>query len=70
METWPSTMAMAFSPSVLTSADGSGWSETFDTFRLGDLITLSTSCTDYSLSSAQWAGGVGGSSVPARYPAE
>ncbi len=44
---------------ILTSADGSGWSETFDTFRLGDLITLSTSCTDYSLSSAQWAGGVG-----------
>ena len=44
---------------ILTSATQSGYGGVFDTFQLGDQITLSTSCADPVLSSAQWAGGVG-----------
>ena len=44
---------------ILTAADQSYREEDFAGFQVGDLITLSTSCTDYTLSSAQWAGGVG-----------
>ena len=44
---------------ILTSADASGWIELYDTFQLGDLVTLSTACSDPILSAAQWAGGVG-----------
>ena len=44
---------------ILTSASESGYSEVFSTFQIGDQITLTTSCADSVLSSAQWAGGVG-----------
>ena len=44
---------------ILTAADESGWNDTLDRFRPGDRVTLSTACYDYTLSAAQWAGGVG-----------
>ena len=44
---------------ILTAADASGWSGAFDSFQLGDLVTLTTACSDPVLSAAQWAGGVG-----------
>lgn len=44
---------------VLTSADASGYSFIFNDFKVGDLVTLNTSCEDPALSEAQWAGGVG-----------
>ena len=56
-----SDQSLAIGPGeyILTAADESGWGETFDTFQPGDLVTLSTACSDPALSSAQWAGGVG-----------
>ena len=44
---------------ILTAADASGWSGAFESFQLGDLVTLTTACSDPILSAAQWAGGVG-----------
>ena len=44
---------------ILTAADSSGWGATFDFFQEGDLVTLTTACSDPILSAAQWAGGVG-----------
>lgn len=44
---------------ILTAADASGWGASFDSFQLGDLVTLTTACSDPILSAAQWAGGVG-----------
>ena len=60
-ETLRSDQSLAIGPGeyILTAADESGWGETFDTFQPGDLVTLSTACSDPALSSAQWAGGVG-----------
>lgn len=44
---------------LLTAADESGWDEVLTAFQPGDRVTLSTSCSDYALSRAQWACGVG-----------
>jgi hypothetical protein len=44
---------------ILTAADESGYIETYQSFQLGDQVTLTTSCDDATLSAAQWAGGVG-----------
>ena len=44
---------------ILTAADGAGYGEAFDSFQLGDLITLTTSCVDENLANAQWATGTG-----------
>lgn len=44
---------------ILTAADASGYLSVFQSFQVGDRITLTTSCEDEALSHAQWAGGVG-----------
>lgn len=44
---------------ILTSADESGYISVFQSFQVGDRVTLATSCGDAVLASAQWAGGVG-----------
>jgi hypothetical protein len=44
---------------ILTSDQESGYRFNYETFQVGDLITLTTSCQDPALSAAQWAGGVG-----------
>ncbi|RHR05681.1 hypothetical protein DWX58_14200 [Pseudoflavonifractor sp. AF19-9AC] len=44
---------------ILTAHDDSGYGYVYDSFRVGDRITLTTTCTDEALSKAQWAGGVG-----------
>ena len=44
---------------ILTAHDNSGYGFVYDSFQVGDRITLTTSCTDEALSEAQWAGGVG-----------
>ena len=44
---------------ILTAADASGHLEVYQSFQVGDQITLTTSCTDEVLSQCQWAGGVG-----------
>lgn len=44
---------------ILTSADASGRDDVFESFQVGDRVTLTTRCDDPALSAAQWAGGVG-----------
>ena len=44
---------------VLTADDASGYLFNYQTFAVGDKITLRASCDDQTLSGAQWAGGVG-----------
>lgn len=44
---------------ILTAADASGYISVFQSFQVGDRVTLTASCTDPVLSAAQWAGGVG-----------
>lgn len=44
---------------ILTAHNDSGYGFVYDSFQVGDRITLTTSCTDEALSKAQWAGGVG-----------
>ena len=44
---------------ILTAADASGYLSVFQSFQVGDRITLTTSCENEALSHAQWAGGVG-----------
>ena len=44
---------------VLTADDVSGYLFNYQTFAVGDKITLRASCDDQTLSGAQWAGGVG-----------
>lgn len=44
---------------ILTAADAAGWGDLFNSFQLGDQITLTTYCQDPVLSAAQWACGVG-----------
>ena len=40
---------------ILTAADASGYLSVFQSFQVGDRITLTTSCEDEALSHAQWA---------------
>ena len=44
---------------ILTSDDDSGYGFQLKKFKVGDKVTLSTSCSDPALSAAQWASGVG-----------
>ena len=44
---------------VLTADDTANKLSVFESFRVGDRITLKTECEDKNLSKAQWAGGVG-----------
>lgn len=44
---------------ILTADDAGGYDALFQSFQVGDRITLTTSCEDEALSAAQWAGGVG-----------
>ena len=44
---------------ILTAADASGYISVFQSFQVGDRVTLTASCADPALSAAQWAGGVG-----------
>ena len=44
---------------LLTASQASGCGAVFQSFQVGDRITLTTSCEDEALSAAQWAGGVG-----------
>lgn len=44
---------------ILTAADESGRLDTYQSFQLGDVVTLTTTCDDPVLSAAQWACGVG-----------
>lgn len=61
IDTYRSDTSTSLGPGeyLLTAADESGWEEAFFAFQPGDRVTLSTSCSDYTLSRAQWAGGVG-----------
>jgi len=61
VETFRSDQSTTIGPGeyILTAADGAGWDEAPDAFQPGNRVTLSTSCGDYTLSAAQWAGGVG-----------
>ena len=52
-------LAIGANDFILTAADGAGYGETFDSFQLGDLITLTTTCADENLIAAQWATGTG-----------
>lgn len=56
-----SDQAAAIAPDeyILTAADLSGQEEIFQSFQVGDTVTLTTSCDSRALSQAQWAGGVG-----------
>ncbi|MGI5970426.1 MAG: S-layer homology domain-containing protein [Oscillospiraceae bacterium] len=44
---------------VLTAGDGSNLSEIFESFAVGDKLTLTTTCSDERLSSAKWITGCG-----------
>ncbi len=44
---------------ILTADKLGGYMSTYQSFQVGDIITLTTSCTDQALSGAQWAGGIG-----------
>ena len=44
---------------ILTAAYESGYYELFASYRPGDTVTLTTSCSDENLSRAQWASGCG-----------
>lgn len=44
---------------ILTADDYCGLTELYESFQVGDRITLKTSCQDPALAQAQWAGGVG-----------
>ena len=44
---------------ILTADDASNKQSVFESFSIGDRITLKTRCNDDDLSDAQWAGGVG-----------
>lgn len=44
---------------ILTAAEEAGRESAFSSFQVGDLVTLTTTCTDPDISAAQWAGGVG-----------
>lgn len=44
---------------ILTAQSGSQYDGLYDTFRVGDRVTLTTQCEDRALSAAQWAGGCG-----------
>jgi len=44
---------------VLTADDVSNKLDVFQSFQVGDRVTLTTECEDDDLSEAQWAGGVG-----------
>ena len=44
---------------ILTADDKSGWREAYEQFQVGDTVTLTTSCSDPTLSGAQWACGTG-----------
>ena len=44
---------------ILTADDRSGYGHIFDTFHVGDEITLTTACEDKDLKKAQWASGCG-----------
>ena len=44
---------------ILTADNNSGYRAVYQSFQVGDRITLTTSCEDEAVSQAQWAGGVG-----------
>ena len=44
---------------VLTAADECGYAETFEQFKTGDRVTLTTACGDPTLAAARWATGGG-----------
>lgn len=44
---------------ILTAAYESGFYEVFNSYKEGDLVTLTTSCSDSVISNAQWASGAG-----------
>ena len=44
---------------ILTAHNDSGYISVYQSFQVGDRITLTTTCADEALSKAQWAGGVG-----------
>ena len=44
---------------LLTAGEESGLSAVYESFQVGDTVTLTTSCDDERLSNAQWASGCG-----------
>ena len=42
---------------ILTAQSGSQWDSLYETFQVGDTVTLSVDCKNDALSAAQWAGG-------------
>ncbi len=44
---------------ILTAADAGGLESVFQSFQVGDRVTLHTDCTSSTLEDAQWASGVG-----------
>jgi len=60
-ETFTGDQDVELGPDVylLTAGDESGLSEVYESFQVGDTVTLTTSCDDERLNSAQWASGCG-----------
>lgn len=54
-----SAIAIPENTYILTADDRSGYGHVYDSFHIGDRITLSTSCDNKTLRSAQWASGCG-----------
>ena len=44
---------------IMTAADQCGYSYVYDSYEVGDVVTLTTQSNDTLLSQAKWAGGVG-----------
>ena len=44
---------------ILTAQNGNQWDSLYETFQVGDTVTLSVDCKNDALSAAQWAGGCG-----------
>ncbi len=55
----PEPLAIGEHEYILTADDVSGYDFIYNSFQVGDQITLRTACQDQVLSQAQWAGGVG-----------
>ena len=55
---------------ILTADDSANLSAAFESFHVGDTVTLNTHCADPVLASAQWAGGTGDTLVANGMPTD
>lgn len=59
MFTYSGAIAIREGEYVLTADDQSGYGHIYQSFQVGDRITLTTACGDEALTGAQWASGCG-----------